>query len=143
MRDLKIATLSIISLISLAACAQDKPASSKPIGMANPASVYCVSLGGKLEIKRQADGGEYGLCHLPDGSAVEEWTLFRRDHAKEQEKPVGMSNPASEYCVKQGGKPETKRQTDGSEYGVCHLPNGKTIGEWELFRRDNHPSNKM
>ena len=51
--------------------------------------------------------------------------------------PIGMPNPASEYCVKQGGKSEIKRQTDSSEYGVCHLPNGKTIGEWELYRHDH------
>ena len=51
--------------------------------------------------------------------------------------PIGMPNPASEYCVKQGGKSEIKRQTDGSEYGVCHLPNGKTIGEGELYRHDH------
>lgn len=81
MRGLNIATwLVMICSLSLVACAQDKPVTTKPIGMANPASQYCVGLGGQLEIKRQADGGEYGLCHLPNGSTIEEWALFRRDH---------------------------------------------------------------
>lgn len=79
-----IALISV-AMLSLTACAQDKTAPSKPIGMANPASQYCVSLGGKLEIKRQTDGGEYGVCHLPDGTVIEEWALFRRDR-----KGVGM-----------------------------------------------------
>ena len=69
-----------VTMLSLAACAQDKSVPSKPIGMANPASQYCASLGGILEIKRQADGGEYGVCHLPNGTTIDEWELFRRDH---------------------------------------------------------------
>ena len=131
-----------MAVLSLTACAQNKSVSSKPIGMTNPASEYCVKQGGKSEIKRQADGGEYGVCHLPDGTAIEEWALFRRDHEKTEEKPIGMANPASEYCVKQGGKSEIKRNADGSEYGVCHLPNGKAIEEWALFRRDHKPAKK-
>ncbi|WP_293712509.1 DUF333 domain-containing protein [Stenotrophomonas sp. UBA7606] len=47
--------------------------------MANPASEHCVKKGGKLEIRKNAEGAEYGVCHLPDGSQVDEWELFRRD----------------------------------------------------------------
>ena len=32
-------------------------------------------------IRRDKDGGQYGVCILPDGTEVEEWELFRRDHA--------------------------------------------------------------
>jgi len=32
--------------------------------------------GGTLEI-RKGNKGETGYCNLPDGSIVEEWTLFR------------------------------------------------------------------
>ena len=69
-----------MAVLSLTACAQSKPVPSKPIGMANPASEYCVKQGGKSEIKRNADGSEYGVCHLPNGKTIEEWALFRRDH---------------------------------------------------------------
>jgi signal transduction histidine kinase len=34
------------------------------------------SLGGKLEI-RASDAGEMGYCHLPDGTVIEEWQLYR------------------------------------------------------------------
>ncbi|TNC15396.1 DUF333 domain-containing protein [Methylobacterium terricola] len=44
--------------------------------MGNPASAYCTSVGGRLEIRKEAKG-EAGYCHLPDGRVVEEWQLFR------------------------------------------------------------------
>ncbi len=44
--------------------------------MGNPASAYCASLGGRLEM-RQGPQGTTGFCHLPDGRVVEEWELFR------------------------------------------------------------------
>lgn len=66
-------------LLTVAACAQPEP-QPKPIGMPNPASKYCVDSGGRSEIRRAADGGQYGVCILPDGRTVEEWALFRSAH---------------------------------------------------------------
>ncbi|UXZ05380.1 putative hemolysin [Moraxella nasicaprae] len=43
-------------------------------------------------------------------------------------------NPASEFCVKQGGQSQIRKNADGSEYGVCVLPNGQVVEEWEYFR---------
>ena len=48
--------------------------------MANPASEYCISQGGELEITSDDAGNQTGMCTLPDGSVIEEWELFRRDH---------------------------------------------------------------
>lgn len=48
---------------------------------------------------------------------------------------TGAANPASEFCVKQGGKSEIRRNADGSEYGVCRLPDGRTVEEWAYFRQ--------
>lgn len=54
------------------------PASSPPAGLANPASVNCVkNVGGTLEIRKDPQGNEYGVCHLPDGGECEEWALYR------------------------------------------------------------------
>ncbi|MBX3004684.1 MAG: DUF333 domain-containing protein [Anaerolineales bacterium] len=50
---------------------------SSQVGLANPASQYCIEQGGRLEIRKDADGNEYGVCLLPDGSECEEWALFR------------------------------------------------------------------
>jgi len=49
--------------------------------LANPASVFCVKSGGKSEI-RKGPAGAYGLCRLPDGRVVEEWTYFREMKGK-------------------------------------------------------------
>ncbi|MGH3802417.1 MAG: putative hemolysin [Stenotrophomonas sp.] len=49
---------------------------------------------------------------------------------------TGMANPASEHCVKRGGKVVIEKDENGGERGICHLPNGDKIDEWELFRRD-------
>jgi putative hemolysin len=45
-------------------------------GLANPASVNCLALGGTLEIVDGPDG-QVGWCTLPDGRRVEEWELYR------------------------------------------------------------------
>lgn len=47
-------------------------------GLANPASVNCVKQGGKLDIRKNATGGEYGMCIFPNGKQCEEWALFRK-----------------------------------------------------------------
>ncbi len=54
------------------------------------------------------------------------------------EMSVGMPNPASKYCIKQGGKLIPQKNKDGGEYALCQLPNGQTIEEWELFRKDHN-----
>lgn len=81
-----VGSVAFAAGVCAAGCAplhRDNSAGPAPIGMANPASVWCVEKrGGKLEIRKDASGGEYGVCHLPDGSTVEEWGLYRRDHGK-------------------------------------------------------------
>ena len=60
----------------LTACAQQS------VGMANPASVYCKEKGGTLTIK-DTEKGQIGICKLPDGTEIEEWELYRRDHPQQ------------------------------------------------------------
>ncbi|HEI8867327.1 DUF333 domain-containing protein [Serratia sp. AKBS12] len=55
------------------------PPQTSPIGMANPADVYCSKIGGTLNAKQNAQG-QYSTCTLPSGEELESWTLFRRDH---------------------------------------------------------------
>ncbi len=52
---------------------------SQASALGNPASAYCTSVGGRLEIRKETTG-EVGYCHLPDGRVVEEWQLFRHSH---------------------------------------------------------------
>ena len=48
-------------------------------GLPNPASVYCVDNGGRLEIRQDSEGGQVGICVFPDGSECDEWDFFRGD----------------------------------------------------------------
>jgi putative hemolysin len=50
-------------------------------GLANPAAVFCVKNGGKSEI-RNGPRGQYGVCRLPNGRVVEEWSYYRRMKGK-------------------------------------------------------------
>ncbi|RCS25935.1 DUF333 domain-containing protein [Phyllobacterium salinisoli] len=70
----------LIALFSLAGCT---PHQDRPVGIPNPASVYCIKIGGRLEI-RQEPQGQSGYCHLPDGRVVDEWELFRSQNRNRQ-----------------------------------------------------------
>lgn len=126
-------------VILLSACnpAEDK---APPTQLANPASTYCVSLGGQVEIEKQTDG-EVGYCQLPNGERIEEWTLYRKAHsqtAADNSKPVksqiGKANPATQNCIAQGG-------TVDLATSICTLPSGEQIEQWQLYRRDNNANN--
>ncbi len=77
-----IAILVVAGVLSACAAGEGARGTAEVprVGMANPASVHCVDKGGKVEIRKNSEGGEYGICHLPDGTQVEEWELFRRDN---------------------------------------------------------------
>ena len=44
-----------------------------------------------------------------------------------------LANPASVFCAKSGGKTEIRNGPRG-QYGVCRLPDGRVVDEWEYFR---------
>ena len=47
--------------------------------------------------------------------------------------PAGLANPASEFCVAQGGELEIVSEAAG-QVGYCNLPDGTRVEEWEYFR---------
>ena len=55
---------------------------SESTGLANPASVNCVALNGTIDIRKNADGGEFGMCTFANGTSCEEWALFRNEGCK-------------------------------------------------------------
>jgi len=68
-------SISLIALAALALCP------GRAAALANPASVFCVQSGGRSEI-RQGPKGEYGVCILPNGRAVDEWSYYRRHRGR-------------------------------------------------------------
>lgn len=47
--------------------------------LANPASVHCEEVGGTLDIRTDASGGQVGYCVFPDKTECEEWALLRNE----------------------------------------------------------------
>ena len=112
---------------------------SPSIGMTNPASSYCVEQGGESIIVK-SQNGEYGVCKLKDGTAMEEWEYYRSSNnnsAVKPEKPIGMANPASVFCDDKGGKSVTEKDKNGNERGVCRFNNGTKVDEWDYYRENN------
>ena len=74
----KILFTSLCAIV-LAACStsQENETSTSKLGVANPASKYCVDQGGKLEIRTESHG-QVGYCHLKNGKVDEEWAFFRK-----------------------------------------------------------------
>ena len=78
----KLIVPAAVAAVALSACAHTKPApdNALQIGTANPASAFCEQKGGQSEIRKNEDGSEYGVCHLSDGSEVEEWEYYRANN---------------------------------------------------------------
>ena len=76
---MKIKTIGLVALLAIGAltitgCDKNEN-SDENVGMANPASVYCVDQGGTIEIETAEDGGQIWLCMFNDGSYCEEWSF--------------------------------------------------------------------
>jgi putative hemolysin len=139
----------MVVLLGLAACTSNTGAPATetvtPIGMPNPASVYCEEQGGRLEMRSDANG-TYGVCIFDDGSECEEWAYYRGECApgdavdEESSQPdVGLANPASVYCEEQGGRLEMRSDADGT-HGVCIFDNGGECEEWAYWRGECGPA---
>lgn len=64
-------------------------------GGANPASLYCLEMGGTNPGYQSAEG-TVGICVFPDRSAIEEWTLFRGPDASSNEKLRKLLNSSTQ-----------------------------------------------
>jgi putative hemolysin len=51
---------------------------------------------------------------------------------------VGLANPAAVFCVEQGGRSEIRTADDGSQTGMCILPDGTEVDDWDYYR-EHHP----
>ena len=55
---------------------------------------------------------------------------------------AGMANPASVYCVQQGGKSEIRKDVKGGEFGYCVFPDKSECEEWAFQRGECKPGAK-
>lgn len=50
-----------------------------------------------------------------------------------------FGNPASEYCIQQGGTMKIRTQPNGSQNGVCTFLDGSECEEWAFYRGECQP----
>lgn len=72
--------LGVVAVTALmAGCTVSGPDPVLTLGIPNPASVYCIERGGTLDIHERPEGN-ISMCVLPDGTKVDEWEFYRRNH---------------------------------------------------------------
>jgi putative hemolysin len=83
-----------IILMALTACSvfevqhTESAATELPLNMPNPATVYCVENGNKIENHTAEDGSQSSECVFPDGSACDEWAYFRGECGPATQEPA-------------------------------------------------------
>ena len=108
-------TAALVILLAGAQALADDPVLSTP----NPAAAYCENLGYEYAIV-DGDGGQHGVCVLPDGRRVDAWEFYRGKVAVEYS-----------YCAQQGLGTRTVRTDHGSfttECAVCVSEDGRELG---------------
>jgi putative hemolysin len=97
------------------------------VDLANPASEYCIEVGGQLQSEVRGDGGEYSLCNFPDDRSCEEWALFRKQCPVGGIKTIGFDTKEEVYCALIGGKTTAEPDAD------CKLPGSKICSNSDLY----------
>ncbi len=78
----------------------------------NPAAFYCTQvMGYDYQVRSQSDGGQEGVCVMPDGEACNQWDFY-----------TGQCGADASYCAQNGWAIQTR--SDGKDpyanpYGVC------------------------
>lgn len=127
----KIVFLGLM-ISSLTACSamQNKNTDTPKVGIANPASEYCISQGGKLEIKDEANG-QVGYCHLSNGQVIEEWKFFRdsqKECLPEKAKELIGQSTLTDDQIKQKTQSEiVRRVTPGQPVTMDYRSNRITV----------------
>jgi putative hemolysin len=146
-------TISLGLMILLCGCTQAPagggtvtPAATTPAsGIANPAATYCTQQPNtQYEIRKNADGSEYGVCILPNGVVCEEWAYYRHECPAAPKPPVmgvpttsaGIANPSATFCVSKNYSYQIVTNPDGSQSGNCVFPSGKACDGWAYFRNE-------
>ncbi len=61
------------------------------------------------------------------------------DIAKPDLPSFGLANPASTYCIEQGGTLDIRTSNDGGQTGYCMFKNGNECEEWAYYRHECSP----
>jgi putative hemolysin len=117
----------ILSAILLGACCASEDAGG--MELANPASVYCQEQGYTLEMRTDADGGQYGVCVFPDGTECDEWAFYRGECGPQQGAPQVAEEPTVAPAVEVWVNPAQQAGLgDATEIEVLELNTEASTG---------------
>jgi putative hemolysin len=92
-----VGVLLLVGMLVLAACGSTPvpTAQAGQAGLPNPAAVYCEEHGGKVDIREDPQGGQYGVCMFNDGTECDEWAYYRGECKPGQmtKAPVPQTTP--------------------------------------------------
>ena len=111
--------------------------SKSQANLANPASVYCQSQGGRLVIVSKPDSSQYGLCYFDDNRACEEWAMLRGLCPIGGVKTTGYDTEAQKFCAWSGGS------TLAVEGAICTFKNGSTCLAEDFYNGKCQMSDKQ
>ena len=61
--------------------AAEARADAPAVAIANPSATFCIEQGGTYDIRKDENGGAYGMCILADGTEVNAWEYYREMHS--------------------------------------------------------------
>lgn len=117
----------VIMLFVLVACTTSAT-ETEQAEIPNPASEYCEQQGGRIEIRTDESGGQYGVCVFDDGSECDEWAYYRGECQPGQAAPVPPSAIQPSYI--------------NEDYGFSFNPTSdwtiEDYGEYVIFTRPGY-----
>lgn len=111
-----------LNQIKVAANSTTPPNGQPLAGMPNPASVFCKDSGGQLQILKNDNGSEYGVCVFTDNYQCEEWAMFHGYCPVGGLRVTGYDNAAQVYCAIIGGSVNMQADTCSFSNGaICNI----------------------
>jgi len=68
----------------------------------NPSAVFCTEMGYEYQIRKDAQGNQYGVCLFPDGTECAAWEYFRKCYYGETS--TSCNRPCEDLPCKQAGE---------------------------------------
>lgn len=127
---LNFTALTALILFLTACSPQSQPASTNPTKIGNPAAVYCQAMGYTYQTVADGEGGETGVCLMPDETECSSWDFLS-----------GQCGAEFSYCAQNGYQTLTLEEGGAyaPQHAVCVDASGKTVGAVEEL--SNLPEN--
>jgi putative hemolysin len=87
----EVSNLSVVNDLEGVLALGSAQGQGPPVGLPNPASVYCIEQGYELRIVDEPEG-QVGMCVFPDDTQCEEWSFFEGECGQEWAPTGAMHN---------------------------------------------------